>query len=143
MTQFQTSKLERLTIVGHALIICKSCMSVISAALHPQDVMLPRVHPGKVVALAFSSAEGQGSVQLRSLAHAQHRLMQFFRVTVAKKSGASSDVVSAWAEKLRVRRAELQPPCLVFLRGPGAPPVVSGCTLYFSFFTLAMTAGAI
>lgn len=128
----------------HDLQMIKACPTMVRrSSLDVWNCVTCTASHGVLRVDCIAAAGCQGSVQLRSLAHAQHRLMQFFRVTVAKKSGASSDVVSAWAEKLRVRRAELQPPCLVFLRGPGAPPVVSGCTLYFSFFTLAMTAGAI
>jgi len=105
--------------------------------LQKQAVLLQRVHPAKVIALAFSKTEGQGSIPLRQLALKHKDMMHFARVAIIgagsnqkgdAKAGspqeqqeAAAALLQEWSQQLGVK---VSVPSLVLLRGPGTVPEV-------------------
>ncbi|KAF5835543.1 hypothetical protein DUNSADRAFT_7242 [Dunaliella salina] len=103
-------------------------------------VLMQRVHPSKVIALAFSKSESQGSIPLRTLALKHRDMMHFARVAIVgagnnQKGGpdagsleeqqqqqeAAAAMLQEWSQQLGVK---VSVPSLVLLRGPGAVPEV-------------------
>lgn len=100
-----------------------------SVDLGSWEVLLERVHPGKVVAVAFAKAEGQGTIKLRQLAAKYQHTMHFARVAVGggrqpgeggpssqEQAEAAAAGLAEWSQRLG---AEVQLGSIVLLRGPG------------------------